>query len=67
MTDAKSKVAQSKKTDFVIDHFGPDITAEHNCLQKAIKLAFSTSESWYYALDLIEIGLYQKQISAAIT
>jgi len=27
----------SKYTKFVFDHFGPYITAEHNCSQKAIK------------------------------
>jgi len=25
---------RSKKTNFVFDHFGPNITAEHNSLEK---------------------------------
>jgi len=27
----------------VFDHFGPNITAEHNCYQKAIKLRSCTN------------------------
>jgi len=39
VTEVNSKMVQGryKKTNFVFDYFGPNITAEHNCSQKAIK------------------------------